>query len=54
MMPKSLLHQTLAKLFAETERSFLFFHQLNKIYYIQTSKLCQLLFCCCFYTTLLF
>ena len=29
MMPKSLLHQTLAKLFSETERSFLFCYCIN-------------------------
>ena len=41
MMPKSLLHQTLAKLISETGRSHLFYFSLNRTHYNRISKLCQ-------------
>ena len=44
MVPKSLPHQTLAKLFSETDRLLLFFfflNQLNRINYSWLAELCQ-------------
>ena len=45
MMPKSLLHQTLAKLISETDRSlpFFFSQSINKCYSTEFKKLCQAL-----------
>jgi hypothetical protein len=58
MMPKSLLHQTLAKLFSENGpltsvfcHSVLKEHSLNKQHSTEIPKLCQAFFLCCFFTT---
>jgi len=53
MVPKSLPHQNLVKLFSETGRShlFCFLHQLNKVYYTLTVEIVKR---CCKNTTLLF